>query len=241
LKIILFLTNIMLQSVIRQTLSLMSKYRTQTYALEELAEFRALVQDVDRLKLQDFGVSLEQLFATTNSEAPVNYLEVYEDGFINLSIFAIRNGDAELPLHNHPEMYGILKVLHGKVEIVQMTPVNENEIGGPRRFFNRLIPNRKCVYVKVHESIFVTPSDSPLTLSPNARNLHQIRSVDGPAAFFDVLFPKYQPPERDCHYFKVIEQWKKNGQTFATLVQKDCPSSFWCDAIPKIGTGSNLE
>lgn len=147
----------MLNSIVRQTLSLLSKYRSQKiHALDELAEFRALVQDVDRINLQDFGISADEFFKTSvsdhselkHSEAPVNYMEVYEDGLINISIFALRHGDVELPLHDHPEMYGILKVIYGKVEILQMTPVSENQSGSQLKILDRFIPNRQRIYCR---------------------------------------------------------------------------------------------
>lgn len=42
-------------------------------------------------------------------EAPVTYMMIYEDSDVHICIFILKNG-VSLPLHDHPNMVGILKV-----------------------------------------------------------------------------------------------------------------------------------
>ena len=51
-------------------------------------------------------------------------------------------------------------------------------------------------------------ADNPIYLHPREENLHEIATVEGPAAFLDILSPPYGPDhrtgtERECHYYQV--------------------------------------
>lgn len=54
-------------------------------------------------------------------QAPVTYIEVFEDQHVSIGVFVLRDG-AKIPLHDHPNMYGVLKVIHGKVKVQSYTP-----------------------------------------------------------------------------------------------------------------------
>ena len=49
-------------------------------------------------------------------EAPCTYIKIHEDLDVSLGVFIIKPG-FKIPLHNHPKMHGLLKVVHGKVDI----------------------------------------------------------------------------------------------------------------------------
>lgn len=53
--------------------------------------------------------------------APVTYIDVFENEDVSVGVFVLRNG-ATIPLHDHPYMYGVLKVIRGKVRIQSYTP-----------------------------------------------------------------------------------------------------------------------
>lgn len=52
---------------------------------------------------------------------PVTYIEIFENRHISVNVFVIRDGGG-LPLHDHPSMHGLLKVIHGKIKIQSYTP-----------------------------------------------------------------------------------------------------------------------
>lgn len=54
-------------------------------------------------------------------QAPVTYIEVFEDQHVSIGVFVLRDG-AKIPLHDHPNMYGVLKVIYGKVKVQSYTP-----------------------------------------------------------------------------------------------------------------------
>ena len=89
-----------------------------------------LKQLVDGLKSSDLGLEhsetikgtsgrrspLSGLFRRPANEAPVTYIKVLEDIDVSVGIFIVKPG-SRLPLHNHPNMYGLLKVVYGMVDV----------------------------------------------------------------------------------------------------------------------------
>ncbi|XP_034050561.1 2-aminoethanethiol dioxygenase-like [Thalassophryne amazonica] len=43
---------------------------------------------------------------------PVSYMHIYETENFSMGVFLLRGG-ASIPLHDHPDMHGMLKVCHG--------------------------------------------------------------------------------------------------------------------------------
>lgn len=81
-------------------------------------DFRLLQYDTYELS------SLNKLSGSTfirRNQAPVTYIEVYEDKNVSIGVFVLRDG-AKIPLHDHPYMYGVLKVIYGKVKVQSYTP-----------------------------------------------------------------------------------------------------------------------
>lgn len=77
--------------------------------------------------------------------------------------------------------------------------------------------------------ITVGETDDPCVLCPVEGNIHQVDTIDGPAAFVDILAPPYQTdiPEagkRCCRYFKEI---KLSQDTKLEIVSE--PKDYWSD------------
>lgn len=85
----------------------------------------------------------------------------------------------------------------------------------------------------------------PCLLTPLRDNLHQIDTVEGPAAFLDILAPPYNPDDgRDCHYYKALRTVAGGGgtggksgeeQQEAWLLEIPQPEDFWCGGEPYPG------
>lgn len=170
---------------------------------------------------------------------PVTYMHIYETDTFSMGVFLLKTG-ASIPLHDHPGMYGMLKVIYGKVRISCFDRLDKPREGASGVQFNPpLMPFqgsslRPSVLRSVGE---YTEESGPCVLSPQKDNIHQIDSVDGPTAFLDILAPPYDPDEgRDCHYYKVLHgnceaagrRSEAQEQGDLWLMEIPQPSEFWC-------------
>lgn len=190
-------------------------------------ELSALVSD---LTSQEVNLSPELVadsgknFTAGRDGAPVIYMQLYEDLDVNICIFILKRG-VRLPLHDHPGMYGLLKVIHGKVGI-QSYSVTGNKADPQQLESTSIVPAIK------HNVEYITAEDKVCLLSPDSQNLHSISAIDGPAAFLDILAPPYGS-ERDCHYFQEVEASdiipELDVSNIVYLAKIPSPSDFWCD------------
>jgi len=194
-------------------------------------EFRELFDAVSQLNAADFSFNLhEMLLEGTNAThahyAPAFYMNIRENDSLNASVFALRER-REIPLHDHPGMHGLLKVIQGKVIIRSYSFLNEaqrqqlteewnSRSGGSaiRKLFAEKMnrwEEKGVMPVIEHDERMLTVNDPPTILTPSQHNIHRVQALEETAAFFDILVPPYYPsdPNRDCHYFKLLQPKEK--------------------------------
>ncbi|XP_049419892.1 2-aminoethanethiol (cysteamine) dioxygenase a [Epinephelus fuscoguttatus] len=186
---------------------------------------------------------------------PVAYMHICETEVFSIGVFLLRTG-ASIPLHDHPGMNGMLKVLYGKVSVRCFDKLEDNLTVStvPPHFEPPLAP---CQMASLRRSVLRSVSEysetsGPCLLTPLRDNLHQIDAVEGPAAFLDILAPPYNPDDgRDCHYYRVLqtvaegetdgktnkeqqgEEKDKEEETW--LLEIPQPEDFWCGGEPYPG------
>lgn len=186
---------------------------------------------------------------------PVTYMHICETDEFSMGVFLLKSG-ASIPLHDHPGMYGMLKVMYGKVRITCFDRLDKSHAttsGDPHTPPPSVLPFQKgALRWSVLRSMGeYTEESGPCIFTPDRDNLHQIDAVDGPTAFLDILAPPYDPDEgRDCHYYKVLppvvtETEGKKTQTQecskeAWLMEISQPSDFWCGSEPYLGPEVSL-
>ncbi|KAM3859460.1 2-aminoethanethiol (cysteamine) dioxygenase a [Diretmus argenteus] len=189
---------------------------------------------------------------------PVTYMHICETEEFSMGVFLLGAG-ASIPLHDHPGMNGMLKVLYGKVSIRCFDKLENNLTA------NATLPRfepplalfqtgslRRSVFRLVGE---YSENSGPCLLTPLRDNIHQIEAVDGPVAFLDILAPPYDPDSgRDCHYYKVLqtvaegdgkantekqgEEEEKEETTW--LLEIPQPEDFWCGGEPYPGPAVSI-
>lgn len=164
-------------------------------------------------------------------KAPVTYIDIYEDDIVTMGIFILKPG-MKLPLHDHPQMYGLIKVLAGTLKITSFTVRTDLDSFGDRR---QLYP--PIMTVEKHSEIIADNTTETCILEPENRNLHEIESLGEPSAFLDILSPPYETyipniGPRKCTYFKIINQI---NSVLYKVVEGPQPSWFWTDSLPYTG------
>ncbi|KAM5237449.1 2-aminoethanethiol dioxygenase [Ctenodactylus gundi] len=179
---------------------------------------------------------------------PVTYMHIYETDGFSLGVFLLKSGTS-IPLHDHPGMHGMLKVLYGTVRISCMDKLEA--IGGqrppPEQQFEPPLQAREREAMQpgiLRSRAVYTEASGPCVLTPHRDNLHQIDAVDGPAAFLDILAPPYDPDDgRDCHYYRVLEPIRPKEATGTPcdlprevwLLETPQADDFWCEGEPYPG------
>ncbi|XP_061491106.1 2-aminoethanethiol dioxygenase [Rhineura floridana] len=190
-------------------------------------------------------------------QPPVSYMHICETESFSMGVFVLRAG-ACIPLHDHPGMNGLLKVLYGTLRIACFdtllgAPAADGDGGGSTTTTSgsssTVAPPKPGSSRRRHRALLrshqlYTPASPPCLLSPHTDNLHQIDAVGGPAAFLDILAPPYDPEHgRDCHYYRLLD-----GQSLPPpvadpqglpkevwLLETPQAADFWCGGEPYPG------
>ena len=213
----------LIEKVGRQALHTFSNRSTMTVSKfqENFEKLRSLA---NKLTAADVNLNMEKLKLVRHKgrSPPVTYINIYEDLYVTIGIFVLKPGE-KLPLHDHPQMYGILKVIAGTARIQSYTVVKQTS--------DLICMLGKLSAVKLSEEIKNEQSDA-CYLTPEERNLHEIQSVDGFAAFLDILSPPYDPSdegEHTCHYYQE-ERVQSDGESgLSTLLMVPSPPEYWND------------
>ncbi|KAG8435586.1 hypothetical protein GDO86_013501 [Hymenochirus boettgeri] len=161
---------------------------------ENLGQLRKLVSQV---RVEDVGLEGSRRSNKSGKGPPVTYMHICETPCFSLGVFLLRPG-ASIPLHDHPGMHGLLKVLYGTLRISGFDRLEGTEQPSPPCQSGAV---RRAVLRSVGEFGDQSPA---CLLGPHRENLHQICAVGGEAAFLDILAPPYDPSDgRDCHYYKL--------------------------------------
>ncbi|OCT69884.1 2-aminoethanethiol dioxygenase [Xenopus laevis] len=208
---------------------------------ESLGQLRKLVSQV---RAEDVGLGVSR--SSGGKGPPVTYMHICETSCFSMGVFLLRPG-ACIPLHDHPGMHGLLKVLYGKLRISGFDRLEASEPPEALAFSPPLLPYQyNCVCRAALRSAGDFGDNSPpCLLAPHRENLHQISAEEGPAAFLDILAPPYDPADgRDCHYYQLIHPAAPPGETDGPAASDNCtggaaqkemwlleipqPDDFWC-------------
>ncbi|XP_058803646.1 2-aminoethanethiol dioxygenase [Phymastichus coffea] len=209
----------------KQALKMFSGRNNPNYnlCLKNLEKLKSLINDITA---EDVHVDKNVFEYIRIQSAPMCVIDVFENEDITIAIFILKTG-VTLPMHDHPEMHGLLKVINGVVKIDSYTIESPNSTIE----INQRIPATR------HPSMIIGTTDPACVLTPDKRNLHEITCIEGPAAFLDILSPPYDTDEygdgkRPCRYFKCIS----NEMTEQVqLMIADVPSSFYSRTIKYLG------
>ncbi|XP_023695399.1 2-aminoethanethiol dioxygenase-like [Paramormyrops kingsleyae] len=201
--------------------------------LENHGKLYGLMNEVRAADLKITPRKAESSAMSAPHTPPVTYMHICETDVFSMGVFLLKTG-ASIPLHDHPGMNGMLKVIYGKVRITCFdksdSPVDAACSTQPSP---PLLPFQKdslkrAVFRSVGE---YTEESAACVLAPHKDNLHQVDAVDGPTAFLDILAPPYDPDNgRDCHYYKVVQPM---SDTAVKKPESQEPKELWLLEIPQ--------
>ncbi|KAG2500971.1 hypothetical protein HYH03_000793 [Edaphochlamys debaryana] len=125
-------------------------------------------------------------------DSKIKYMRIYEDEQLTFGLFCFPAGSS-IPLHNHPGMTVFSRLLFGRLRVSAYDWVHQpdapvTEGSAPARMV--------C-------DTLVEPCTPPLVLFPaSGGNLHEF-TAETPCAVLDLLTPPYEPPERNCTYYRL--------------------------------------
>lgn len=160
--------------------------------------FEMLRNLMDKVTAADVRLDHDVLEFVQMQSAPMCVVDIFENQDITIAIFILKQG-VTMPMHDHPGMHGLLKVIAGAVKIESFTMETSVD--------DIIEPNTGYTAIK-HAGKVAKDTDDACVLTPWERNLHEISCVEGPAAFLDILSPPYDVDEfgrgtRPCTFFRV--------------------------------------
>lgn len=187
--------------------------------------FASMKRQVDALTAEDIGLeeSLSEMrhHPGFSSEDAVGNIQICGNDIATLQVFVLHK-DQQMPIHDHPHMIGVLKVIKGCVHVNSYT----------LKKCESLKPGSSIVQTK-KQTVELCKGDPPCVLTPSERNYHSIVALNGEAAFLDVLSPPYftRMPGHDlnvCNYYKEIsEVGEFNGDNIVRLQEIPPPEEYW--------------
>lgn len=131
-----------------------------------------------------------------------------------------------MPLHDHPQMLGILKVLSGRVKIQSYTKLLQQPAASQHSFL-----------VEMQEATVMDQNSPASQLDEVNQNFHEISALEGPAAFFDILSPPYsdfndhRDDARHCQFYRKLMVDNSSERKILKLESIECPPHYYCDQV----------
>lgn len=212
------------------------------FHLDRLAQLRSAFNEITAADVNFDPDAIKERDRVRRNRAPVSYIHLWEDERFSMGIFIVKSG-GRLPLHDHPGMFGLLKVIHGTMKVTSLSEVQH--AGSPPREIGQGLPRWQVPLVKSvrmeNEGILSVGQDC-CQLTPSNGNFHEITAVSDMAAFVDILAPPYeQSGARDCHYYSELPASIANmSKEVRWIIRVPQPEDFWCDSVDYTGPGLDV-
>lgn len=151
-----------------------------------------LREAVHTVSLEELGLVDRALHRRTK-KATIEYMHLYEDKNVSMGIFCLPK-NSRIPLHNHPGMSVVSRVLYGDLHVTSFDWTDTNDMIA-KPVYNGMMNDMMGAHV----------------LLPNSHgNMHQF-TAHSDCAILDILCPPYSPQDgRDCTYYRV-ESMRPDG------------------------------
>ncbi|CAF1611659.1 unnamed protein product [Didymodactylos carnosus] len=204
---------------------LLSKITKHDLNFTLLDDVRCLSESNSNSEHFSSSVAYENALTFLSSKAPVFYMKLYEDNLISAGIFIIKQNH-KMPIHDHPNMYGLIKVLDGHGHINAYSA-----LGQPQTSDNENLNCTKTTSTSIHAQSDVA------VLYPDRSNIHEIYATNNDhCAFLDILAPPYSN-ENDCSFFEVFPNPvdSTNNATCRYLLKRVYATDYYTESLQYTG------
>lgn len=156
---------------------------------------------------------------------PITYVHVYECASFSIGIFCLPPS-AFLPLHNHPGMTVLSKLLYGSMHLKSYDCVDTTDIE-----ISSWPPQAKLLAKTKVNTIYEAPCESSVLCPRTGGNIHSLTAVTS-CAVLDVLAPPYSEKDgRHCTYYRgyPCSGLPENGNTQSN----DDQNYMWLEEIER--------
>ncbi|TVU05471.1 hypothetical protein EJB05_48637, partial [Eragrostis curvula] len=209
-------------------------------AAPSLGEIEWLRQLLDGLEAADVGIDDGEKASSSSSDdelspkrarllpalafEQITYVHIHQCDDFSMGVFCFPAG-ATLPLHDHPEMVVLSKLLYGSVRVRSYDWVTAPPSSGAR----------KCGLARVVAAgeVLRSPCEASVLFPQSGGNMHAFTAVT-PCAILDVLTPPYSEERgRPSTYFHDVPIPSLPG--YAILEETDLPEDFSVAGAPYLG------
>lgn len=192
-------------------------------------------------------------FDPASGLAPVTFVDIWKDEDFSMSIFILKPG-TRLPMHDHPGMHGLIRVIHGRMNAFGYSLVDRkrgdsyeplHRSGAGDCYSARKGDIFTAQRLSAVSGDAVDSGSECLVLTPADGNIHEIRTTDSAAAFFDILAPPYDDHRygpHQCHYYRELPTEHLASAQEKNLCKLICiptPADYWTDYAPYNGPDVN--
>jgi PCO_ADO len=146
------------------------------------------LEAMNEVELKDLGIDLEYVQNAKESVC----MDIVNSADFDIQLFIIPAGK-QLPLHDHPNMVVLSKVVAGDLTVRSFSLDISNSA-------SKESAQRAALVLSSTRS----PTDAAWLLTPEVGNIHELKATKT-TVVFDVLMPPYSEPERPCNFYKSVE------------------------------------
>ena len=173
---------------------------------------------MNKVTLKDLGLHSINLERINRSFC----MHIIQNDMFHMSIFIIPK-QCKLPLHDHPNMSVLSKVIKGNLKMRSFNINKDYQTKAGKKLFPATITNNNIK----------TNSDNSWCLSPSIDNIHDFEASGETVVVLDVLMPPYNDDDgRPCNFY---EELVDNGNQFLSVgPEPELPASVaYKGIIPK--------
>lgn len=168
---------------------------------------------MNAVTLEELGLRHEQMERLRDSVC----MSIVQTPSFNMAVFLLPRG-ASLPLHDHPHMTVLSKVMHGELSMRSFSLCKQQQ-------------QNNLVAVDVVSPLELKRNeDDAFFLTPERGNIHEFVAASGAVAVLDVLMPPYNEPERPCNYYQYASQVSEEQPAANEKVVSN--SRLWLKKMP---------